>query len=82
MVWAMIMPNGLLSYEIMIGEQKSSNYIATIRNKALPIIRLNIKDDFVFQQDNSPIHVSRETLNFFKEAYARLATMQSRPKHY
>ena len=60
MVWAMIMPNGLLSYEIMIGKQKSSNYIAIIRNKALPIIRLNVKDDFVFQQDNSPIHVSRK----------------------
>jgi len=30
MVWAMIMPNGLLSYEIMIGKQKSSNYTAII----------------------------------------------------
>ena len=56
----------------MIGKQKSSNYIAIIRNKVLPIIRLNVKDDFVFQQDNSPIHVSRETLNFFKEANVKL----------
>ena len=82
MVWAMIMPNGLLSCEIKIGKQKSSNYIAIIRNKALPITRLNVKDDFVFQQGNSPIHVSRETLNFFKEANARFATIQSRLKHY
>jgi len=72
MVWAMIMPNGLLSYEIMKGRQKSSNYVNLIKSKALPIIKLNAKQDFLFQQDNCPIHVSKESLQFFKEARVKL----------
>ena len=49
MFWAMILPNGLLSYEILTGKQKSSNYIDIIKNKALPIMKINMKDKFVFQ---------------------------------
>ena len=62
MVLAMILPNGLLFYEILTGKQKSSNYIDIIKNKALPIMKINMKDKFVFQQDNSPIHKSKETM--------------------
>ena len=62
MVWAMILPNGLLSYEILTGKQKSSNYIDIIKNKALPIMKINMKDKFVFQQDNSSIHKSKESM--------------------
>ena len=52
MVWAMVMPNGFLYYEIMNGKQKSTNYINIIKTKALPIIKVNIKDNYMFQQDN------------------------------
>jgi len=72
MVWAMVMPNGLLSYEIMKGKQKSANYVNLIKSKALPIIKLNRKDDFLFQQDNCPIHVSKESMKFFNEARVAL----------
>ena len=67
MVWAMVMPNGLLSYKIMKGRQKSENYIRVLENNAIPIIKLNYKDEFTFQQDNCPIHVSRKCQEFFRQ---------------
>jgi len=67
MVWATVMPNGLLPYEIMTGKQKSKNYIHIIKTKALPIIKVNIKDNFMFQQDNCTIHKSKEALEFFRQ---------------
>ena len=72
MVWAMLMPNGLLSYEILTGRQRSANYIHIIKTKALPIIKLNIKENFIFQQDNCPIHISKESLNFFQQEHVEL----------
>ena len=38
MVWAMIMPNGLLSYEVMKARQKSEDYMRIFETKAIPII--------------------------------------------
>jgi len=66
MVCAMVMPNGFLYYEIMTCKQKSTNYINIIKTKALPIIKINIKNNFMFQQDNCPIHKSKENLEFFR----------------
>ena len=68
MVWAMLLPNGLLSYEIMVGKQNSSKYIEIIKNKAIPIIKLNYQDKVIFQQDNCPIHVSRQSKAFFAKS--------------
>jgi len=58
MIWAMIMPNVLLSYWIKKGRQKSEDYMKIIETNALPIIKLNYKEDFIFQHVNCPIHVS------------------------
>ena len=49
MIWGMIMHNGLLSYEVMKGRQKSQDYINLLKTKAIPIIKLNCKEDFIFQ---------------------------------
>ena len=65
MVWAMVMPNGLQLYQIMKGRQKSENYIRILENNEMPIIKLNYKDEFTFQQDDCPIHVSRKCQEFF-----------------
>lgn len=67
MIWAMIMPSGLLSYQIMRGKQNSQKYINIISSYAMPIININYKENMIFQQDNCPIHVSKETKNFFKK---------------
>ena len=32
----------------------------------MPIININFKEKMIFQQDNYPIHVSKQTKNFFK----------------
>lgn len=68
MLWAIILPNGLLSYRIMQGKQNSSKYIKIIRESAIPIINLNYESGLTFQHDNAPIHVSRETKKFLTEA--------------
>ena len=67
-VWTMMMPNGFLSYEIMKGKHNSENYVDLIKFKALLIIKLNAKNDFLFQQDNCLIHIFRESLKFFNES--------------
>lgn len=72
MVWAMILPNGLLSYSIMKGKQNSDKYIAIIQNKAMKIIQLNYKEKMIFQQDNCPIHMSRSSMKFFQESNIQL----------
>ena len=56
----MIIPNGLLSYEIMKGYQKSKDYIRLLETKALPIVKLKCGEDFIFKQDNCPIHVAKK----------------------
>ena len=60
----MVFPNGLLSYEIMKGRQCSSKYIEIFKSKAIPLIKLNYKQQMTFQQDNAPIHVSKLTTDF------------------
>ena len=56
----------------MKGKQKSTNYVDFIKSKALPITKLNRKDEFLFQQDNCTIHVSKESMKFFNEARVAL----------
>ena len=66
------MSNGLLSYEVMKGRQKSQDYINLLKTKAIAIIKLNCREDFIFQQDNCPIHVSRTCQDFFKKSGIRV----------
>ena len=66
MVWAMILPNGLLSYQIIRRKINSSEYIGIIK-KALFIIKLNFKNRIILQQDNAPMHVSALSKRFFSE---------------
>lgn len=67
MLWGMILPNGTFSYRIMYGKQNSSKYIDILKETLIPIRKLNMDSDFIFQQDNCPIHKSKETQNFFKK---------------
>ena len=60
----MILPNGLLSYQIMKGHQNSSSYIQILKSYAIPIMKINYEELLTFQHDNCPIHVSRQTQNY------------------
>lgn len=64
MVWAMVTSNGLCSYRILYGKQNSGKYIMHIKDTVIPIGYLNVGKDFIFQQDNCPFHVSRQTKQF------------------
>lgn len=66
MTWAMIMPNGLLSYKIIKGKLNSINYINLIE-RAKKIMLLNYKSNVILQQDNATCHVSNATKLYLKE---------------
>lgn len=64
MVWAMVLPNGLISFQFLKGNQSADNYIQIIKNVVIPISRLNLTSDYTYQHDNCPIHVARKTRNY------------------
>lgn len=64
MVWAMLMPNGLISYRIMRGRQNSEKYVRILQESMIPIMKMNYEDNIIFQQDNCKIHVSAYTKKF------------------
>ena len=66
MVWVMILPRGMLSYQIMADKQDTEKYIHIITKFAMPIIKLEMKPGFIFQQNNAPIHCSKKAKEFFK----------------
>ena len=66
MVWAMLMPNGLLSYRILEGKQNSSKYINILTTSAMAIMKLNYRSTLTYQHDNAPIHVSKQTKKALK----------------
>lgn len=68
MVWAMITSNGLCSFRFLQGNQNSSKYINILKEVVIPIGKLNMGPRFIYQHDNCPIHVSRETVNFINSA--------------
>ena len=66
MVWGMLLPNGLLSYRLMIGKQNAQKYISILQSSVIPIMKINFKEAFIFQQDNCPIHVAAKTKTFLQ----------------
>lgn len=67
MVWMMVLPNYLLSFHTIEGKFRSEDYIKLLKEKALPIIMLNLGKEFYLQQDNAPVHQSKEVKLFLKE---------------
>ena len=65
MVWMMMLPNGLLSYRFIDGAFNSGKYLIILKECTVPIIKLNMMENFYFQEDNSPIHTSKVVRKFF-----------------
>ena len=59
MVWGMIFANGNIWLEWLKGRQNSESYKQLLDEKALPRIRREMGNDFVLQQDNCSIHMSK-----------------------
>jgi len=64
MVWMMLMPNGLLAHRIITGKFNSKNYISLLEDMIVPIMKLNFGFDFIFQEDNSPVHKAKIVKDF------------------
>ena len=56
MVWLFCMPNGLLGYRLVNGTLNSKGYINYLKKSLLPIVKLNYKEDYIFQDDNASVH--------------------------
>ena len=63
----MVLPNHLLSFSVIDGNFRSSNYVNLLKEKVLPIIMINLGKDFFFQQDNASVYRSKNVQCFIKE---------------
>ena len=65
MVWLIALPSGLLSYRVIEHIFNSTKYMDLLKEMIIPIIKLNMRTDFYFQQDNSPVHTAKIVKEFF-----------------
>lgn len=68
MVWAMVLPSGLISYKFLDRKFKSPDYIDILQNIVVPISKMNFRGRFWFQQDNSRIHTSKLVKQWMESA--------------
>ncbi|KAG4235586.1 hypothetical protein PC116_g16284 [Phytophthora cactorum] len=67
MVWAAFSSRGKSPLVVLSGRQNSEDYIYTVSEYLLPFAHLNYGTDYIYQQDNVSIHVSKRTTEFFAE---------------
>ena len=78
MVWGMLFSSGKLLIKLLKGNQKSSDYKETIETFAVPAIMNEMGDDFILQQDNCSIHVSKVMKEFYSDNGLTVLTWPSR----
>lgn len=66
MVWGAFSVKGLSALAVLRGKQCSSDYIYTVSEYLLPFAHRHHGVDYLYQQDNAPIHASRETTEFLE----------------
>jgi len=65
MVWGAFHKTGTLDLCFTSSRMKSKDYIKVLEDRLLPFLEENGERDFVYMQDNAPIHRSQETQRFF-----------------
>ncbi|GMF16369.1 unnamed protein product [Phytophthora fragariaefolia] len=78
MVWGAIGYEGKSELVVLEGRRTSHHYIWTVSEHMLPFAHQHYGTDFVFMQDNAPIHASYETTDFFKEIGVTLLAWSAR----
>ncbi|OQR88919.1 hypothetical protein ACHHYP_20283 [Achlya hypogyna] len=63
---------------VLVGSQKSADYILTLGEYLITFIHLDYGTEYELQQDNVPIHVSRETKEFMREMDIKTYTWPAR----
>ena len=67
MIWTGISNDRLTDLAFLQGNQKSEEYIKVLENNLLPSAERIYGANYVFQQDNAPIHASKLTRAFLQE---------------
>jgi transposase len=78
MMWGVILSSGEVFLEEVSERINSDVYINLLKNKGLPFIKERAGEDFIFQQDNCAIHVSKKSKEFFQKEGIRLLEWPSR----
>jgi len=65
MVWGCFSSKGKSELAILEGKINSQKYVYALSEYMLPFAHVNYGTDFLFQQDNAPIHVSKEANEIF-----------------
>ena len=69
MVWGMTLPNGEIYVEKLEGKVDYIKYISLLKYKVKSHLILNYpNNNFLFQQDNCKIHISKATTQYLKSA--------------
>lgn len=67
MVWAMILPNFSLHLRRLTGRIDSDKYTQMLSDVEPVLENIYGRGQFIFQQDNAPIHTSKKAKGFFSE---------------
>ena len=67
MVWAAFGFNGIVDLEFCETRLNSSAYVEILESKLINVGSIIGGDNWIFQQDNAPIHTSKETRKWLKD---------------
>lgn len=60
----MLTSNGLLTIKLLEGKVKSHDYLHMLQTFAVKLMKLNMRPNFSFVQDNCSIHKTKEVLEY------------------
>jgi transposase len=72
LIWGMLLPSGELHHTEVKGAINSVKYKHLLQHFALPTLESVLDENWLWQQDNAPGHVSEATLQFLEEKGVRL----------
>ena len=73
MVWAAIGKNGKLQLQFVESKMNASKYQAMLQDVHLKDERRQIcGEEWIFMQDNAPIHTAKTTIKFFEDQGIKL----------
>jgi len=54
----MVTPNGLISHKIIRKTFNCTDYLSLLKEQAISVMKLNLGDNYFFQQDNATVHTA------------------------
>lgn len=72
MVWGAICANGAVYICRIKGKIKASTYQRMLEEEIFGQDLTNLPEDFIFQQDNAPVHVARSSMDYFERKQIQL----------